>query len=156
LINLVNNIPMADATALDLIYEAHRLLGKIEDAPRDYGTGDLLYSSDIHTVVAVSRSEGCNLTELASSLDISKPAASKFVKKLIRLGYLRKERPVDNGKELSLYLSDSGKRAVFAHEAFEKRIFGPLRSIEAGLAEGDRAVILNFLRSLQGALARER
>ena len=144
---------MADATALDLIYEAHRLLGKIEDAPRDYGTGDLLYSSDVHTVVAVSRSEGCNLTELAVSMDISKPAASKFVKKLIRLGYLRKERPADNGKELSLYLSDSGKRAVSAHEAFEKRIFGPLRSIEEGLAQGDRTVILDFLRSLREALS---
>jgi DNA-binding MarR family transcriptional regulator len=146
---------MAEAMLLDLIYRAHRLLGELESTPRDYGTGDLLYSTDLHTIVAVSRSPGCNLTELAIALDVSKPAASKFIKKLLGLGYLVKERARDSEKEVSFYLSEAGERAAHAHEKFEKRTFGPLRAIEAALQDADKKTIRAFLESLQEALERK-
>jgi DNA-binding MarR family transcriptional regulator len=141
---------------LDLIYTAHRLLAELESAPRDYGTGDFLYSSDIHTVMAISCRSGCNLTELASAMGVSKPAAFKFVRKMLGLGYLIKERPTGSEKEVSLFLSEKGKKATLAHEAFERKTFDPLRAIEADLAESERLVIGNFLRSLQEALVRDR
>ena len=60
---------------MELIYKTHKILQNIESTPRDYGTGDLLYSADIHTVTAVAKNPGCNLTQLAESLIVSKPAA---------------------------------------------------------------------------------
>ncbi len=83
---------MAEETILGLIYRAHRRLGQLESTPRDYGTGELLYSSDIHTVEAVGRQPGCNLTQLAAALGVSKPAASKFTRKLLSRGFLLKGR----------------------------------------------------------------
>ncbi len=149
MINLVNNNRMDDRSLLELIYAAHCLLGKLESAPRDYGTGDLLFSADIHTVVEVDRRPGCNLTQLAADMDVSKPAASKFVKKLLSLGYLRKDRPTCNRKEVSLSLTRKGKAALNAHADFEKRAFGPLLAIEARLSRADHETIKRFLRQLE-------
>lgn len=139
---------MADEGILDLIYRAHRRLGELESTPRDYGTGELLYSSDIHTVVAVAQQPGCNLTQLAGSLGVSKPAASKFTKKLLRMGYLVKERQADNAKEVSFSLSPKGRRAEQAHQRFTRKVFGPLQAIESGLSASDRRVIRCFLQAI--------
>jgi DNA-binding MarR family transcriptional regulator len=139
---------MADEGILDLVYRAHRRLGELESAPRDYGTGELLYSSDIHTVVAVGRQPGCNLTQLAGALGVSKPAASKFTRKLLRRGYVLKEKQAGNAKEVSFSLSPKGRRAEKAHERFTRKVFGPLQAVESGLSASDRRVIRRFLEAL--------
>jgi len=139
---------MADEGILDLVYKAHRRLGELEKLPRDYGTGELLYSSDIHTVEAVARQPGCSLTQLAGFLGVSKPAASKFTRKLLRLGYLLKEMQANNAKEVSFSLSPKGRRAEQAHQRFTRKVFGPLRAIESGLSASDRWVIRYFLEAI--------
>ena len=144
---------MADEGILDLIYRAHRRLGELESTPRDYGTGELLYSSDIHTVVAVAQQPGCNLTQLAGSLGVSKPAASKFTRKLLRMGYLVKEMQADNAKEVSFSLSPKGRRAEQAHQRFTRKVFGPLQAVESGLSSSDRRVIRCFLKAIGQASA---
>ncbi len=70
MVNLVNIVAMEKQnrkSILDMIYASHLYLQKLESTPRDYGTGDLLYSSAIHTVAAVAKSPGCNLTQLLRS-----------------------------------------------------------------------------------------
>ncbi len=139
---------MADEGILDLIYKTHRRLGELESTPRDYGTGELLYSSDIHTVTAVARQPGCNLTQLAGFLGVSKPAASKFTRKLLRTGYLVKVRLADNARDVSFSLSPKGRRAEQAHQRFTRRVFGPLQAVESGLSVSDRRVIRRFLEAI--------
>ncbi|OHE58774.1 MAG: hypothetical protein A2Y36_15705 [Treponema sp. GWA1_62_8] len=152
LINLVNNIVMEE-TILDLIYFAHCRLAALENTPRDYGTGELLFSSDIHTVVAIGSHVGCNLTELAVNLGVSNPAAFKFATKMVRLGYLIKERRDGNRKEVVFSLSKKGRQATMAHAAFERRTFGPLQELERKLTVDDKKVILDFLDRLNQSCA---
>jgi DNA-binding MarR family transcriptional regulator len=139
---------MADEEILGLVYRAHRRLGELESTPRDYGTGELLYSSDIHTVEAVARQPGCNLTQLAGALGVSKPAASKFTRKLLRRGYLVKEMQAGNAKEVSFSLSPKGRRAEQAHQRFTRKVFGPLQAVESGLSASERRVIRCFLEAI--------
>lgn len=143
---------MNDKNILDLIYMAHRKLSELESTPRDYGTGELLYSSDIHTVLAVAQHRGCNLTELAEKLYVSKPAASKFVKKMIQSEYIKKEQQQDSAKEVAYYLTEKGESAVKAHKAFTKKVFGPLEAIQKGLNHSDLHTIQTFLMSLNKAI----
>ena len=137
---------------MDMIYLSHLYLQKLESTPRDYGTGDLLYSSDIHTVVAVSKSPGCNLTQLAARLSISKAAVSKFVAKLVRMGYLAKSRRIDNDREVIFNLTNKGQAAVRGHEAFEAGTFGPLVEIESNLSDSDYQVISEYFRKISSAV----
>ncbi len=139
---------MADEGILELIYKAHRRLGELESTPRDYGTGELLYSSDIHTVEAVGRQPGCNLTQLAGALEVSKPAASKFTRNLLRRGFLVKQKQAGNAKEVSFSLSPKGQRARQAHERFTRKVFGPLQAVESELSVSDRRVIRSFLEAI--------
>ena len=104
-------------------------------ARRDYGTGDMLYSTDVHTVDAIGKHPGCNLTELATALAVSKPAAVKFAKKLEGLGDITKAMRAGSGKEPSFGLSAKGRRAV-----------------EAALSDGERRTVIAFLDSLEGAI----
>jgi DNA-binding MarR family transcriptional regulator len=145
---------MKKISLVDRIHAAHRWLQALESTPRDYGTGDLLYSADIHTIVAVSQQRGCNLTELATALGVSKPATFKFIQKLTRLGYVIKEPSPRSGRELTLRLTPKGESAVIAHRDFEKRTFGPLRAVEENLSAHDHAVVTRFLVDLQHVIDR--
>jgi DNA-binding MarR family transcriptional regulator len=140
---------MSERSVLDLLYASHRRLAELEATPRDFGTGDLLYSSDIHTVAAIGRNEGCNLTVLASELQVSIPAAFKFTSKLVRSGYVSKSRLDGNGKEVVFTLTEKGRRAVLAHDAYRTKVFAPLSALEAELPAGDRLVIGRFLSALE-------
>jgi DNA-binding MarR family transcriptional regulator len=142
---------MSEPSILDLIYKAHRYLSQLETSPHDYSTGDILFSSDIHTVKAVSEHEGCNLTELADSMGVSIPAAFKFARKMLKLGYLTKRQASGNAKEVCFSLTQKGKNAVQAHELFEQKRFAPLRVLEEGLSAKDRKVIIEFLERLSDA-----
>jgi DNA-binding MarR family transcriptional regulator len=144
---------MADESILDLFHRAHRKLGELESTPRDCGTGELLYSSDIHTVVAVAEQPGCSLTQLAGALGVSKPAASKFTRKLLRMGYLSKEMRADSAKSVSFSLTPKGTLAVQAHRRFTRRVFSPLQAVEAGLSGHDRKAVRDFLEALIRASA---
>jgi DNA-binding MarR family transcriptional regulator len=143
---------MEEASILERIYRAHRKLSELESARRDYGTGDMLYSTDVHTLAAIDQRPGCNLTELATALAVSKPAAVKFVKKLERLGYVTREMRAGSEKELSFGLSAKGRRAEAAHRRFEERTFAPLRAVEAALSAEKRKTVIAFLDSLEGAI----
>jgi DNA-binding MarR family transcriptional regulator len=145
---------MKKTSLLERIHSAHRWLQALESSRRDYGTGDLLYSADVHTIVAVSQHHGCNLTELAEALGVSKPAAFKFVRKLTQLGYLVKAPAPQSGREVELRLTPKGESAVTAHRDFEKRTFGPLRAVEARLSAQDHAVVTRFLADLQHVIDR--
>jgi DNA-binding MarR family transcriptional regulator len=139
---------MDDEGILELFYKAHRKLGELESTPRDYGTGEPLFSSDIHTVVAVAGQPGCNLTQLASALGVSKPAAYKFARKLLRMGYLSKEMRADSAKAVAFTLSPKGEKAVQAHQRFTRKVFGPLQAVESRLSGPERRVIHGFLEAI--------
>jgi len=57
-------------------------IAAIEKSPRDFGSGDLLYRSEIHTLMAIGENPGANVTDLASHSGISKSAVSQMVNKL--------------------------------------------------------------------------
>ncbi len=102
--------------------------------------------------MAVSKSPGCNLTQLASQLSISKAAVSKFVAKLVRMGYLAKSRRIDNDREVIFNLTQKGQAAVRGHESFEAATFGPLIEIESQLSDSDYQVISGYFEKVRNAV----
>ena len=68
---------------IKLYFETVRGFNELEKNPRDFGTGDLLYSSEIHTIQQIGYHESINLTMLAEKLGISKSGTSKHIKKLL-------------------------------------------------------------------------
>lgn len=119
-----------------------------ESTPRDFGTGDLLYSSEIHTLVTISKNRDINLTELANKLDISKSGTSKFIKKLLCKNLISKNKLESNQKEVIFNLTKKGAVAVKGHEEFKHKTFTPILKMIDSLADEQKEFISQFLYDL--------
>jgi DNA-binding MarR family transcriptional regulator len=128
---------------IHLYFKSVRGFNEIESIPRDFGTGDKLYSSEIHTLKVIGDNSSINLTELAEKLDISKSGTSKFVKKLLVKNLITKSKQLSNRKEVIFNLTEKGLIAYEGHETFSKKMFGSIYNI---LSQHDEEQI-DFLES---------
>lgn len=132
----------------ELYFKSIKGFNEFESIPRDFGSGDLLYSSEIHTLQAIGNNENINLTELAIILDISKSGTSKFVKKLLDKDLITKSKNSGNKKEVVFNLTEKGKKAYFGHEVFSKKTFTPIHKILSSLSKNEMDILESFLYDL--------
>ena len=83
-----------------------------------FGTGVLMHQKEIHTVQAIGRHSGINITRLAEFTGVTKGAVSHTVKKLVRKGLVQKTRLPGNDKEVVLELTNLGWTGFYNHEQF--------------------------------------
>ncbi len=94
--------------------QLNRLINKIRFGrkhPRDYGTGELLYMSEIEVIDAVGGHPDINLTELSEHLGVTKATLSPIVNKLESRAYLAKHTTPNNAKVKRLKLEKKGVKA---------------------------------------------
>jgi len=143
---------MTERTDLQKLSEAWiRILNKInadEKTPKDFGSGDLLHCSEIHTIMAIGRHPDINITNLAHLLGISKSAISQMITKLERKNLVEKHRDPANEKEILCRLSPRGTIAFLGHEQHHARIYATLHAKLNDLSEEDLGLILRFLTAV--------
>ena len=83
-----------------------------------FGTGVLMHTKEIHTVQAIGRHSGINVTKLAEQAGVTKGAVSQTINKLVRKGLVRKTHAPGNEKEVILELTDLGWVGFQNHEKF--------------------------------------
>ena len=83
-----------------------------------FGTGVPMHSKEIHTVQAIGRNSGINVTRLAEQTGVTKGAVSQTVSKLVRKGLALKTHPPGNDKEVVLELTNLGRIGFLNHEKF--------------------------------------
>lgn len=91
---------------------------------RDFGTGDLLHPSEIHTLQAVGDSGEINITGLAERLGITTSGVSQMARRLEKKDLVEKMKRPGNDKEILLRLTEKGRVAYLGHESYHKRIQG--------------------------------
>jgi DNA-binding MarR family transcriptional regulator len=116
-------------TKIDQAADLMRLIGMImnkittlEKLPRDFGTGDKLFPSEIHTIQAIGQHPGINMTDLASVLGISKPAVAQIVGKVVKKKLVERYNGTHNRKEVRARLTESGESAFRGHQEFHARM----------------------------------
>ena len=137
---------------IKLYFSSMKSFEAIEKTPKDFGTGDLLYGSEIHTIVAIGKNPGSNMTELAEIMDITKGGVQKFVKKLLAKDLIYKTQLPDNKKEFIYGLTKKGNIAYKMHEAFEQKHFGKIYEIMDAMEEKELQVLEAFLTKLNTIL----
>lgn len=106
----------------DLWMKIMTMMQEHESWERDFGTGDLLHPSEIHTLQAVGDHEGINITGVAESLGITKSGVSQMVNKLEKKGLIEKWKKPENDKEVLLRMTEKGEVAYSGHELHHRRI----------------------------------
>lgn len=99
---------------------------QLERRPRDYGTGDELHPSEIHTIVAISENPDSHMAHLAKTVGVTRGAIMQLVKKLEKRGLIERFMKEHDNKKVFLKLSSSGEKAVEGHTAYHKGMYDDL------------------------------
>lgn len=139
---------MSSDSIVNLYFRSMKRFEELESTPQDFGTGDLLYSAEIHTIQAIGDNPNINLTCLADKLGISKSGASKFIGKLLNKGLIVKNKQINNNKEVVFNLTKTGYTAYMKHEEFSKQIFKPIYDLLSSLNKDQTVFLETFLKRL--------
>ncbi|WP_300673649.1 MarR family transcriptional regulator [Desulfoluna sp.] len=105
-----------------LFHKIFNKMKRIEQTPRYFGTETLLYPSEIHTIEAIGKNAGINMTDLAALQGVTKGAVSQVIRKLVDKEMVIRMKDEKSDREVLLKLSPTGKVAHDAHKKFHARI----------------------------------
>jgi DNA-binding MarR family transcriptional regulator len=125
---------------IDLFLKILHLYSVIGRKPKDYGTGDLLYFAEIHTIKMVGRNKEVNMTQLADMMGVTKGAISQTIRKLVSKNFISKSNDI-NRKEINLSLSEKGLIVYKGQESFQKELFTFAGSLYENARPEDRELI---------------
>ncbi|MBP2643414.1 MAG: MarR family transcriptional regulator [Firmicutes bacterium] len=111
---------------IETIEKMIRLLNKVNQTnkvPSDYGTGQILYQSEIHTIEAINNHENVNASELAAILGITNGAINQVTNKLVKKGLIEHYRMNNNKKEVYYRLTSKGKIANTEHSKYHEKTY---------------------------------
>ena len=136
----------------DLFERWARIMNKMsrsESLPRNFGTGDLLFPSEIHTLCVIGSLPGIRITSLSVRLGVTKGAVSKIAKKMEEKGLIEKYQEHGNEKEILLRLTLRGKKAYLGHEEYHKKAFGQIIKEMEKLTREQAVFLFRFLGMME-------
>jgi DNA-binding MarR family transcriptional regulator len=125
---------------IDLFLKILHLYSLISRKPKDYGTGDLLYFTEIHTIKMVAGNKEINMTQLADIMGVTKGAISQTIRKLANKKMVVKTN-MNNRKEVNLKLSEKGRIVLKAQESFQNEIFTFAGMLYEKATQEDRDIV---------------
>ncbi len=134
---------------IDLFLQILHQYSVIARKPKDYGTGDLLYVTELHTISRVGRNKEINMTKLAEIMGVTKGAISQTISKLVKKGLITRVN-TNNMKEVNLRLSEKGLLVYGQHELFHKEIFRFAETLYENATEEDKALVKRLFLAISG------
>ncbi len=135
---------------------AMEMAAELEKKPRDFGTGEKLYSAEIHMIEVIGESENENqkvsVTDIADYFGITKGAVSQTFKKLDKKGLVQRYADPVNASRSLLYLTPEGKRVLKSHQEWHEKMDGGFADYLNGLKPSDIFVIKDFLSRYEFSL----
>lgn len=132
---------------IDLFLKILHLYGVINRKPKDYGTGDLLYLTEIHTLTMVAKNNEVNMTRLAEMMGVTKGAISQTIRKLVGKNLIIREKGT-NMKEINLRLSEKGKKVMNGQETLQNEIFAFATSLYKEAKPEDRETVRRLFQAI--------
>lgn len=122
---------------------------RMEQKPMNFGVNDPLNPAEIHTIEAIGRHDGPNVTELASVLGITKGGVSQMIAKLSAKGLVAKTKDGLNDKEVKLRLTPEGLKAYRSHENMHMSLYADLLSSMEGMTPDELERITQILDKME-------
>ncbi len=107
---------------IDQFLSILHLYSVISRRPVDYGTGDPLYFTEIHTITTLGKNKEINMTRLAEIMGVTRGAISQTIRKLVSKNLVVKLN-TNNKKEFNLRLTEKGQVAYNGQKNFQREIF---------------------------------
>ena len=88
---------------------------------RDYGTGELYTSTEVHMVTRIEENPGITASKIAEDTLRTKSAVSQMIAKLEAKGLVYREKDPNNGKQHFLYVTEKGNRLSQCHKIYDEK-----------------------------------
>ncbi len=124
---------------------AVQALWERQKAPRDYGTGETLYQSEINFIEAVSRHPHSNAIQLSRRLHVTRAAVTQWGTRLEQKGIIARYITAGNKKEKYYALTELGKTILGGYRQYHLDANRRMCSYLSGLQADERRVIMDFL-----------
>lgn len=116
---------------------------------RCYGTQHKLRTDQIHTIDFIGCNPCCRLCDIAAATNSSLPAVSLQVKRLSKLGIIRKQRSEENQREVILTLTEDGETIFRYHNDLDQRWMDAVSKELSAFSEDELSSIDRFLEILK-------
>ena len=88
---------------------------------RDYGTGELYTSTEVHMVTRIEENPGITASRIAEDSLRTKSAVSQMIAKLEAKGLVYREKDPNNGKQHFLYVTEKGNQLSLCHKSYDEK-----------------------------------
>lgn len=123
----------------DLLVDTFRSILKVEEDTLKSTKIDLSIS-ELHLLEAVgkNREQGRTISELAQELDITLPSVTVAINKLLKKGYVRKEKSGDDARMVYVVLTKQGSKVDHAHRYFHRQM---VRQVSSEFSEEEKRIL---------------
>lgn len=129
-------------------------INELEKRAYDFGVGEKLFPSEIHTLQAIGNNSCINVSSLAREQGVSRAAVSQMVAKLAKRGFIKKLKSLENSKEVLLVLTEKGKAAFDGHEKFHAEMYADFMLFMDGVPRQEIELVKGLLEKIDFYLDR--
>lgn len=133
----------------DLLVKAYRSIEIIEEDSLNKTKNLNLTISEIHLLEAVAQpskgKQGKTVSEISEYLGITLPSVTSAINKLVKKGFLTKQKSETDGRVVYVNLTRAGQKAEHAHRYFHRNM---VRAITKGMAENEKQALMQGISKL--------
>lgn len=126
----------------EVIYSIIGALSVKSNTAQDYDLGVPLYTSEVHMIVNIGRTEGIRAVDLAEQLGITKGAVSQTLKKLEEKSLVKREQKL-------LVLTESGRKVFEQHEERYSKKVKAFYDYVLSLPESNRDAVVDSIKKFR-------
>lgn len=116
------------ADIMEELYTHQRIRESYNSTPRNYGTEEELFMTEVHIVQAIGRNPGLSLNELANLTFRTDPAMSMVIKSLAEKGLVKRQRDKDDNRKYIITLTKKGEDLYYYHEKWDEKSYSEILS----------------------------
>jgi len=134
---------------VDRFFEVMNGISEEQKIPKDYGTGSLLYQSEMNLLETIDNHPDTNISELSKITNVTKGAVTQVSNKLVSKGLIESYTIKGNKKEKYLKLTDLGKKAREAHQESHRSANQKLCDYFRNLSTEEADIIYKFFDTMK-------
>lgn len=129
----------------ELLVETFNDILTIEQNALKSGKFSDLSITEIHTIEVIGMYKSRTMSEIAQDLDITVGTLTIAINKLIKKGYVERNRSEKDRRVVMIALTRKGKLAYRVHEKFHSDM---IKATIEGLTEEEETILINSLEKL--------
>jgi DNA-binding MarR family transcriptional regulator len=127
---------------------------KLDQMPKQFGTGRDLSHTEIHLIEIIGDGKDLGVTDIARLIGVTKGAVSQALNRLEKKELVRKQEDPDNRSKLLISLTALGNMAYWAHKHWHETMDGGFIKYLEGLNTDQTGFLLDFLTRVEDFLQR--